>query len=168
MKNIYKNLLVSILFLFIATNLYAAYPVVASVGNEENLGPGRLSYVTVDNLGQPHVACDGGSMAYFYDKVNNKWISSSMNVGNYGSKQWFNPFIEMDNNGNAWSSGILYPYVVGADSGGIGIIIRPNVMSSPGNIYFSRKSQMPRNWDCGNFSYDIFRNEAVTFGTAHV
>lgn len=159
-----KIVLAAVSYFLACLVCYGANSTILNIGPEEVLGDGRLSYVTTDQLGQPHIVCDGGSMVYFYDKIGTNWRSASLNVAIYGSKQYFNPYVEIDNFSNAWYSGMLYPST-STNIGGIGLIVRTNICMSPSVAYFSAKHTMPNNKDLGNMSLDLGRNESLIFVT---
>ncbi len=126
--------------------LAAQGPELLALGAEEAAGgSGRLSSIAVDSLNQPHIVCDGGTYAYFYDKVGGVWSASSLNVGSMGYKQYYNPHIEIDAADRAWVSGILVS--------GLGLIVRESMSAAPSGPYFSDQ-RIQGAWDSGNLSID--------------
>lgn len=114
---------------------------------------GRLSSIAVDTLDQPHLVCDGGTMAYFYDRIGGTWRASSLDMTTVGFRQYYNPRLEIDGLDRAWVSGILVD--------GFGTIVRENLRSNPSAPYFSNQ-RVGGVWDSGNLSIDpVFPNEAV-------
>jgi len=139
----------------LATLAFAAdAPRVISKSAEELVSAnGRLSSIAVDSLDQPHLVCDGGSMAYFYDKIGGTWRTSSLNMPSVGYRQYFNPHMEIDSLDRAWVSGIMVD--------GFGTIIRENLKDNPSGPYFSNQ-RVGGVWDSGNISIDpVYPNEGV-------
>jgi len=148
-----KSLLLAI-FLFAllasAAPLLAAIPEILEIGAEEALptGEGRLSSIACDSKGQPHIVCDGGNFAYFYDKINGVWRNQAFNVWqNCYWRQFYNPRLEIDQTDRAWASGITV--------GAIGVINRGTVATAPGYMAFSRWYVNVNSWDTGNLSVDL-------------
>lgn len=137
-----------------ASTGYSIAPGVLMKGAEEVVGAnGRLSSIYMDSWDQPHLVCDGTSMAYFYDKIGGTWRSSALDVGLYGFGQYYNPHLEIDPLDRAWCSGILVS--------GLGVILREDMKSNPSRPYFSNQ-RVNGAWDSGNLSLDpSLPNEAV-------
>ena len=159
-----ETLIAISILLFCAIN---ARPIsIVSIGREEALGQGRLSSVYVDSKDQPHVAADGGASVYFYDKINNAWRSSSLDLTTVGgSRQYYNPSIgvipKTQYGDMLWCSGILFGTI--QDGVGIGTITRENVAVGPTAINYSRKRIIPTSWDTGNMSTDPYTKLATTW-----
>lgn len=103
-----------------------AVPSIVSISPPEDIGGlgGRLPSIAVDSRDQPHVALDVGGVGdvIFWDKINGVWSGARYSTP---GAQWYNPHIEINNDNQAWISGVLwYPY-------GSGIITRENVDSNP-------------------------------------
>ena len=118
-----------------------------TIGPETKLGPGRLSSIWLDKLGQPHVACDGGTWLYLYDKIGDTWNNNSTNFGLVGASQFYNPHNEIDwTNDTQWISGCVFGTQIGA-----GTVVRKRVSSNPSKCgYTVRKFQGA--WEQGNLS----------------
>jgi hypothetical protein len=142
-----KALSLAIVGLLISgSRLWAQGPELLSIGTEESAGgSGRLSSVAVDSLNQPHIVCDGGTFAYFYDKIGGTWAASSFDAGTLGYKQYYNPHLEIDSADRAWVSGILVS--------GLGLIVRENMSTTPSTAFFSDQ-RIQGAWDSGNLSID--------------
>ncbi len=141
---------IRILCIFAALYAYAQAQTVEllSTGTEEAIGNnGRLSDVAVDQFDQPHIACDGGTFLYFYDKNNGAWKYSELNVSPLGYRQFYNPHIEIDSGDRSWISGILVA--------GLGLVVRESMSVNPSVPCFSdQKIQGGSTWDSGNLSID--------------
>jgi hypothetical protein len=126
---------------------------------------GRLASIAVDSRGHPHIVADGGTFAYFADRVDGQWINHAMNVGSiYSTKQYYNPHIEIDSKDRAWYSGILF----GNDMG-MAFLIRDGIDSattSPDASRFTRSNVMPYSWPVGLMSLDPGKpDEMVAFAS---
>ena len=169
MKKAYNLIAISFIAVLGAWTCSAASPTIDVIGPEEAVptGAGRLTSIATDSDKQPHIVADGGSMAYFYDKVDGKWQSSSLNVSSVsGSRQYYNPHVEIieDTAGAgdvAWYSGILFGSMT--DGVGIGLITRTHVEKSPSTPYFSRKRVIPTSWDTGVQSCDVATKQCTVW-----
>lgn len=138
-----------------AATCSAAAPSILMRSSEEFVGgSGRLSSIAVDTMDQPHLVCDGGSMAYLYDKVGGGWQASSLNVKSFGYNQYNNPHLEIDSKNRGWCSGIIVA--------GFGVIMRENMAITPTAPRFSEVKIRENSWDSGNLSIDpVYPEEAV-------
>ncbi len=143
--NIWRIAVLSV-WLIGGCRLWAQGPELLSIGAEEPAGgSGRLSSIAVDSLNQPHIVCDGGTFAYFYDKIGGTWAASSLDMSPLSYKQYYNPHIEIDSANRAWVSGILVS--------GLGLIVRENMSTTPSGPFFSDQ-RIQGAWDSGNLSID--------------
>ncbi len=141
-------------------SVFAAIPEILEIGPEEALptGLGRLSSIACDAKNQPHIACDGGTSVYFYDKINGVWQNSAYNVTAFGWRQFFNPRLEIDNTDRAWASGIaIFP---------IGVIQRGNISTAPSTPGVSSWYVNPASWDTGNLSIDLPLGHVTAYSSA--
>ena len=145
-----------------AGSALAQAPEIISIGNEEILPGGfsrRVPGIDVDPLNQPHIAFDGGSSVVLFDKIGGSWINTALDVGGYGSGQYFNPAVQVTPNNIEFVSGVLY-----GSQMGIGVITRSSVSTSPSGIGFSAKRIIPNSFDVGNLSTDpAFPNDVVVW-----
>jgi len=122
-------------------------PQVLTRGAEEFVGAaGRLTTIATDSQNQPHIAADGGTSVFMYDRIGGTpWRASSLNVASLGFRQYYNPHLEIDSADRAWMSGIMVA--------GLGLLVRENVAVSPTGPYFSNQ-RVQGAWDTGNLSID--------------
>jgi hypothetical protein len=138
----------------------AAAPEIQTIGSEESLptGQGRLPSIATDSRDQPHIVCDGGSYAYFYDRIGGAWRSVAVDLAQSGYRQFYNPHLEIDRHDRAWVSGIIiWP---------LGVFVRTNAAANPTTPILNEWRLNPDSWDTGNISIDLPLDEVVGWGSA--
>lgn len=131
-------------------------PVVGDV-----LGDGRLSTIALDWDGYPHIAADGGSKCYFYDRVPEGWLSATWDAATIGSHQYYNPRMAIDRRGVMYVSGILMGNTVG-----LGALVRTNWAGGLSQIGVTVVNIRQNSWDAGNLAIDLDKSGEVIFSSA--
>jgi len=138
--------------LMAASAALADIPDLLNIGPEERLGGGRLPAIATDSLNQPHVVADGNvrSQFHIYDRIGGSWTSLLYDVSQFNqSEQYFNPFVQIDENDTMFVSGILF-----GGTFGLGLIARENVAAQATPVTGMLPARLARVWDTGNLAID--------------